>query len=109
MQIVLEPGRAPSLIETDDFKAFNLRVPGGPCARAALAAMVADAGELVEIDGAPFLWVDRAWLTARAPGTDAWIRGFAAMVEFAARNGWVRADGAIRAHVEWGADGAAEG
>ena len=31
----------------------------------------------------------------------AWEPGFATMLEYADRNGWIAADGAVRAHVEW--------
>ncbi len=31
-----------------------------------------------------------------------WDDGFSSMLEYAASKGWVAADGAVRAHIEWG-------
>lgn len=106
MQIVLEPGASARLADAGNFHAFHVLVAGPRCDAAALRAMAGAAGTIEEIDGAPYLWVTRTWLDAQGPGGADWAQGMAGMIAFAQPRGWVRPDGAVRAHVEW-ADGGA--
>ncbi len=67
-----------TLHEPDDFRAFSVVVP--------------------EVEHA---WVDPGQVIALADGAGAeWRGSFDGMVEYARSKGWVRDDGAIRAHVE---------
>jgi hypothetical protein len=66
----------------------------GPVLAIVLGAMGRLEGEHV--------WVSPDWLHA-ASGLAAdpdWAAGFGKMVEFAAKQGWVKEAGAIRAHIE---------
>jgi hypothetical protein len=52
----------------------------------------------------PRLLADLAAEAARTDGRAldaAWGEGFAGMLDYAGRAGWIEDDGAIRAHVEW--------
>jgi len=81
----------------EDLKRFKLVVEGDTAGETLQRAL----GEAGRLDG-EHVWVSPAWLR-RASGraTDAdWLRGFDAMVAFAAKQGWVDEAGAIRAHIE---------
>ena len=90
------------LEEPDDFSRFHVAARGGrDGSRLADALTAAGAGEL---DGDDVL-VRVAWLRDAAAGrvTEEWEQGFAAMLAYAERKGWLeRAGTAVRAHVEWG-------
>ena len=89
------------LAEPDDFSRFSVEVEGaGPNS---LAEVVHQAGlGRLSPDGA-HVAVDPVALRSLAgpAATDAWDEGLAAMVAYAAGKGWVEADGAVLAHVEW--------
>jgi hypothetical protein len=84
----------------EELKRFNLLVePGleGPALQAAL-------GPAGRLDGV-HVWVARAWLLAASPlaADPAWQAGFAGMLGFAEKHGWIEpTTGAIRAHIEPG-------
>ncbi|MBV1797744.1 hypothetical protein [Siccirubricoccus sp. G192] len=81
----------------EDLKRFKLLVEGD-IAGEALARALGEAGRL---EG-EHAWIAPDWLR-RASGLAAdpeWQAGFAKMVEFAAKQGWVNEAGAIRAHIE---------
>jgi hypothetical protein len=81
----------------EDLKRFKLLVEGG-IAGEALARVLDEAGRL---EG-EHVWVSPDWLRRASglAGDASWQAGFARMVEFAAKQGWVNGDGAIRAHIE---------
>jgi hypothetical protein len=104
MVITVTTGARPTvtLDEPGDFTRFHVSVPGGrDRSRLADAITVSGAGETDGDDG----WVRVAWLRtavaeAASPG---WEEGFAAMLGYARRKGWLDDAGAsVRAHVEWG-------
>lgn len=83
-----------SLLEADDFKGFKLRLAGGET-RPAISGVifVDDANVLIGVDLVPTL--------PGAPRTAEWMAGYRAMVDYAAKKGWVdAATNSIRAHVE---------
>lgn len=80
------------LIEADDFKGFKLRIAGGEVRPAIAGVTWAD-------DGNVLIGIDAVKALPGAPDTPEWNAGFQAMVDYAAKKGWI--DGsAIRAHVE---------
>ena len=85
------------LVDADDFKAFAV-VAHGPRERFAAAAE-----PLGRVDGDHVfvhLGVVRE-LAGHHGDDDAWLAGLQQMVDYAAANGWMDADGRVRAHVEW--------
>ena len=99
MRIVVDlPESRVHLTDPDDFSRFSVVVEGE-----------GDLGELVRQSGLGHLRadgehvvVDPVSLRALAgpAADDAWEEGFAGMVAYAARKGWVEADGGVLAHVE---------
>jgi hypothetical protein len=81
----------------EDLKRFKLVVEGDATGEA-LARALAPAGRLE----AEHAWIFPGWLrdASGRGGDTAWQAGFARMTEFAAKQGWVDAAGALRAHVE---------
>lgn len=97
MRIVLAAGAVPRLEGASDFKHFSLMLdPALDADRKTAVASVA------ELDGHDHAWVRPDAVRAMAPhgGRADWEQGFAAMVGFAAKHGWVDAEGRIRAHIE---------
>jgi hypothetical protein len=102
--IRLRPDEATvSLVEPDVFTQFSLHVSGEGDADA-VASVVGSTGlGRLQPDG-QHVAVDPRALRALA-GTvvdEEWESGFQAMCAYAAGKGWVEADGAILAHIEWG-------
>lgn len=101
MRIVLAPGAVPKLEEASDFRRFSIELAGDqPAAQGqALAALLAPVADLDETGHG---WVRPDAVRALTPlsGNADWQDGFAAMIGFAARHGWIDAQGRIRAHVE---------
>ncbi|HWL45001.1 MAG TPA: hypothetical protein VNQ73_18805 [Ilumatobacter sp.] len=97
--IVAVTGSAVELRDPDNFRQFHVAADPGTDIAVALAA--AGAG-LPADDADVFVTVD--WLrteAARLGVGDDWSAGFAAMLDYAATNGWLNDDHtAIRAHVE---------
>jgi hypothetical protein len=93
------------LAEPDVFTQFSVQVAGESDADA-VASVVSSTGlGRLQPDG-QHIAVDPGALRALA-GTVAdaeWEAGFQAMCAYAAGQGWVEADGAILAHIEWGMD-----
>jgi hypothetical protein len=88
------PARGLRLLEAEDFKGFKLRL-AGETARPTIdgVAFVDDENALVGAQLPPSL--------PGAPTTSEWRAGYRAMVDYAAKKGWIdRATNAIRAHVE---------
>lgn len=77
-----------------DFRRFSLRL-----AREQLRSW---SGEMLSIE-ADRAWIDEGSLRRIAGLADQrdWQAGLSAMIAYAARNGWVDAQGRIRAHIEW--------
>ncbi len=102
------------LAEPHDFAHFAVRVGDSAPATAdrstRLAMLLESAGiartgdgrdVFVSEDAVRRLAADAAARQGR-PVDRAWESGFAEMLEFAGRHGWIEDDGAVRAHVEWG-------
>ena len=83
-----------TLVEAEDLKRFKLRL-SGDVARP-------------EIDGVTFIDDENVLIATQlppslpgAPTTPEWREGYQAMVDYAAKKGWIdQASNAIRAHVE---------
>ncbi|MEZ5650882.1 MAG: flavin reductase family protein [Burkholderiaceae bacterium] len=98
MVILIDESGPPRLDAPADFKRFSVRMAAG---------LSADAAQVLHgigrLDDDGFVWVRpdalRAMLPARLPA--GWEQGFAGMVAFADAHGWLAADGAIRAHIEF--------
>ncbi len=89
--IVTFEGSVPSLEDVDDFRRLKVVVAAGE--RPALDVVG-------RVDG-DHVWLDRKWLVAHGrPDDPVWAHGFAAMLAYAEKSGWIDDDGAIRAHVE---------
>ncbi len=86
-----------ALEAAEDLKRFKLVVRGGATG-AALQQALGAAGRLEEAH----VWVSPAWLKQASGlgGNAEWLAGFAGMVGFAAKQGWVNPAGEIRAHIE---------
>jgi hypothetical protein len=83
-----------SLFEVDDFKRFKLRVTGS-VVRPVIGgvAFVDDDNALIDVDLPPSL--------PGAPAAREWRAGYQAMIDYAAKKGWIDPAGnAIRAHIE---------
>ncbi|MGF7125205.1 hypothetical protein [Rhodococcus sp. AG1013] len=100
MQLVVNEFGAVLLEDRDTFTDFAVRAPADyEIVRVGKALEAAWVGEAV--DG--HAWISAAAVArlADADGAgDDWRTGFQAMREYARGKGWVRADGAIRAHIE---------
>jgi 2-(1,2-epoxy-1,2-dihydrophenyl)acetyl-CoA isomerase len=91
-----KPDTPPRLLETDDFKAFKLVLNGYP------------QGQTPFIEGVRYIEDQHAFIGQQqvleaAGSPDAtWRAAFAAMVEKAAKYGWVEpGTQAIKAHIQW--------
>ncbi len=84
-------GDRPRLEDIDNFRALKVVVAAG----------VQPALDTVgRVDG-DHVWLDRAWLEAHGrPADPDWAKGFAAMIGYAEKSGWVDNAGAIRAHID---------
>ncbi len=106
--IVIDPGEERVLLtQPDDFTRFSVAVEGGG-AEGSLAQVVHASGlGRLQPDGG-HVAVDPIALRALAGAvaTPDWDEALAGMCAYAAGKGWVEADGAILAHIEWrdGAD-----
>jgi hypothetical protein len=117
MELVVDlSSGAVALRDGDDMERFSLQVDrreasdggeNGALGALAAALSVHDAGS-VQPDGGVLIPPDavrrlaaEAAAQQRRPLGDEWEAGFTAMLEYAARAGWIAEDGAIRVHVEW--------
>lgn len=100
MQLVVNEFGAVRLENRDTFTGFAVRAPADyATVRVGEALEAASVGETVGGNA----WISAAAVArlADADGAgDDWRAGFQAMREYARGKGWVRADGAIRAHIE---------
>ncbi len=84
-------GDAAHLADIDNFRALKVVVAKDA------APPLASVGR---VDG-DHVWLDRNWLeTNGRPAEADWAQGFAAMIGYAEKSGWVDDNGAIRAHIE---------
>lgn len=74
----------------------ELRVDAAGADDATASAALRDAG-LGELAG-EHAWLDIAALRTAGSGDDEWLAGFADMIRYATREGWVKGD-RVRAHV----------
>ena len=96
--MIIEVGRSgePRLSDVDNFRAFKVV--------SALTGETRDAvlSKVGRVED-NHLWVPRAWIERHGRLDDkAWLAGLGNMVDYAAKAGWIDADGAIRAHIENG-------
>ena len=88
------PGAGLSLVEPDDFKGFKLRIAGAEMRPAMRDVSFVD-------DGNVLIGIDAVRALPGAPDTPEWRAAYQAMVDYAARKGWIdAATNSIRAHVE---------
>jgi flavin reductase (DIM6/NTAB) family NADH-FMN oxidoreductase RutF len=96
MEIRVTRGGGLRLVGDEDFTRFAVAVEptAESCAADALRA-------IARLDGGDHVWVMPSKLKSMAPrsGEAEWEKGFAAMVDYAGRKGWVDRDGFIRAHI----------
>lgn len=88
-----------TLDQADDCGSFHLEARGVDAGGVAAALAKAGAGTLSGDDAfiAPAV-IER--LAAGSGGAD-WTERFAAMLAYAETKGWLDADGAVQAHIEW--------
>lgn len=88
------PGIGLALVEPDDFKGFKLRIAGSEIRPAMPGVSFVD-------DGNVLIGIDAVRALPGVPDTPEWRAGYQAMVDYAARKGWIdEATNTIRAHVE---------
>ena len=84
----------------NDFKSFKLLVQRDPGA-ADLSSRLSGLADLQEGDATTaWVWPKAVIALAASRESPGWPVAFDAMVESVRRFGWVRADGAVRAHIE---------
>lgn len=94
MIVDYDASRGLTLHEADDFKGFKLRLAGDE-KRPPISGVtfVDDGNVLIGVDLVPTL--------PGAPRTPEWMAGYRAMVDYAAKKGWIdTTTNSIRAHVE---------
>ena len=96
MQVLIEMGGVARLTDADNFRAFDVQLSPGANVDD-LAAGAAAAGRL-DPDG-EHIWVSPDWIRAQAKGGTDWAAGFEKMLVFAAKSGWMDAEGLVRAHI----------
>ena len=90
MYVTFDSG-IPRLADIDNFRALKIVIEIGE------TPTLESVGR-VEGD---HVWLNRNWLEAHGrPDDPAWANGFAGMIAYAGKSGWVDEGGAIRAHVE---------
>ena len=102
VQVTVDEHGGVRLANRDTFKAFAVHAPIGYDVERLGRALGAVAAGEVE-DG--HAWISAAAVTrlaGEAGAGDDWRVGFEAMVKYAGVKGWLREDGAIRAHIEFG-------
>ncbi len=84
-------GDIPRLEDIDNFRALKVVVAAGeqpPLERVG------------RVDG-EHVWLNRAWLASHGrPGDPSWADGFAGMIAYAEKSGWVDDAGNVRAHID---------
>ncbi|MGW4591034.1 hypothetical protein [Amycolatopsis thermoflava] len=92
----------PQLCRAEDLSALSVRA-AAESPRWGLLSRALGAAGAGEVAG-DHVWLDVSWLRSAAGDRDQdWHDGFTRMLDQAARQGWVSADGGrVRAHVEWG-------
>ncbi|MFE4503194.1 hypothetical protein ACFRFQ_25345 [Rhodococcus sp. NPDC056743] len=101
VQLTVDEHGGVRLVDWDTFTAFAVHAPIGHDVESVGKALEADAAGEVE-DGRAWISADAvARLAGEAGAGDDWQSGFEAMVEYARLKGWLREDGAIRAHIEF--------
>ena len=96
-----------SLVEPDNFRQFKVVVDADRKSIAEVRKAFSAAGEMADHETC---WVSQGWLMAHSGRSAAkdWLSGFAAMLDYAQKKGWIEPGTAnIRAHVEWSADAGA--
>ena len=101
MQLVVDEFGGVRLENREIFTEFAVHAPVGCALDEVGRALAVDAmGEIV--DGHAWISAEAVTRLADAEGADGgWRSGFEAMREYARGKGWLRADGAIRAHIEY--------
>lgn len=95
-----------SLVEPDEFARFNVEVRGGFDADA-VDLLLGNRGWVASVEHA-FIETEALRALAGPDVDEAWTSSLQAMVDYAARQGWMDEAGtAIRAHMEWPPDSSA--
>jgi hypothetical protein len=90
-----------SLVDPDDFSRFKVSVRGGD-GRDSLVSALGRIGRVSEDGRQAFVALDSLQALAGAAGREeGWTTSLREMVSWAAARGWVAADGALQAHIEW--------
>lgn len=101
VQLTVDEHGGVRLVDRDTFTAFAVHAPSGYDVESVGKAL--EAVEIGEVEDG-HAWVSAAAvmrLAGEAGAGDDWRSGFEAMVEYARMKGWLRDDGAIRAHIEF--------
>lgn len=101
MEVRLTPGQAPALIDPDDLRRFSVVAAATPDA---LPDFIETCRGVLDFDGEGHAWVSVAWLIDASSRKDSqeWMKGFAGMQAYAAKQGWTRDEPpAIRGHIVW--------
>lgn len=98
MYILIDEHGAASLVEPDNFTAFEVLSHLPPTL---LQGALATNGNMGWVDGSGHAWIAESWLRARGTAASGWLQQFEAMVGFARQHGWWDSKrSAIRAHIE---------
>jgi hypothetical protein len=102
VQIEIDPAASGlSLLDVDAFKRFNVVIRGTPSFDIVQAALAPIATSITP-DSAQVLVGAVRELAGPATASPEWQRGFAEMLDYAERRGWLRPDSeTIEAHLEW--------
>jgi hypothetical protein len=94
MIVAHAPGTGLTLVDPNDFKGFKLRISGDEARPSMPGVSFVD-------DGNVLIGIDAVRALPGVPDTPEWRASFQAMVDYAARKGWIdEATHSIRAHVE---------
>lgn len=104
MVLTVDLSRGPaclSLVEPDDFTSFKVSVIGGD-GDDSLVSAVSQVGRLSEDGRHAYIDLEALQALAGPLAHDGhWAAALHGMVEAATAGGWITADGALQAHVEW--------
>ncbi|RZL84127.1 MAG: hypothetical protein EOP32_04735 [Rhodococcus sp. (in: high G+C Gram-positive bacteria)] len=99
--VITEAVRPERSIRLDDGDNFTeLAVDAVGLSRDEVTVVVSSAGAGA-VEG-EHLWIGIDFLRNHGRGTGEWNHAFAAMIDYAGRNGWIDDDGGrVRAHIRW--------
>ena len=99
MQVRVTDELAVELVDTDNFRRFDVQVEL-PLQR--LVDVTAALANFAELEGVDAAWIHADWIADVANSGEEWLAGFGKMVAYARGRGWTRdAPLRIRAHILW--------